>query len=260
MLMFIQKPLNAYYPLDWEDLNFQMRFQANWYRIRMETRVEVFDPFATNLDRPEVPVSRIIPLKGCKQIIHWKRDEMINIETRDAQGQLLHIYYEYKDEIIEQQIYGQRVFKLLDVMPHYLRFLSRNQANRDRALAELNIDDHTVSQQWYGDRIYYRIGLPGSGNFVLLDSKTFELNSAHGSIRKADGSEWKLKILFSQFEKFSGQRFPRTTKYLLDDRLFKKVSVVSLKTIQILPFQELKKIALARLQAKNAYLDIDYAL
>ena len=117
MLMFIQKPLNAYYPLDWEDLNFQMRFQANWYRIRMETRVEVFDPFATNLDRPEVPVSRIIPLKGCKQIIHWKRDEMINIETRDAQGQLLHIYYEYKDEMIEQQIDDQRVFKLLENVP-----------------------------------------------------------------------------------------------------------------------------------------------
>ena len=61
MLMFMPQSLNAFYPLDWEDLNYQMRFQANWYRIRMETRVEVYDPFATNPGRPDILVSRILP-------------------------------------------------------------------------------------------------------------------------------------------------------------------------------------------------------
>ena len=36
----------AYYPLRWDDLMYQMELRMSWKRLKMETVVQVFDPFA----------------------------------------------------------------------------------------------------------------------------------------------------------------------------------------------------------------------
>ena len=38
----------AYYPLSWDDLMYQMESRMSWKRLKMETVVQVFDPFAGN--------------------------------------------------------------------------------------------------------------------------------------------------------------------------------------------------------------------
>ena len=45
LLVFLPKAGSAFFPLNWSDLNFQMRYQAQWYRVRLENRIEIFDPF-----------------------------------------------------------------------------------------------------------------------------------------------------------------------------------------------------------------------
>ena len=66
----------------------------------METVVQVFDPFAGNEenDTPEHPVE--IPARGYKQMIHWKDGEVLVVETYSMNGQLLHLYYEYKKDLL----------------------------------------------------------------------------------------------------------------------------------------------------------------
>ena len=49
LLVFLTKTGFAFFPLNWSDLNFQMRYQAQWYRVRLENRIEIFDPFAIKL-------------------------------------------------------------------------------------------------------------------------------------------------------------------------------------------------------------------
>ena len=41
---------SAFYPLTWDDLMFQMEKRMSWRRAIMKTVVQVFDPFAKNVD------------------------------------------------------------------------------------------------------------------------------------------------------------------------------------------------------------------
>ena len=61
----------GYYPLSWDDLMYQMESRMSWKRLKMETFVQVFDPFIkTHLNEiTKHPVE--IPARGYKQIIHW---------------------------------------------------------------------------------------------------------------------------------------------------------------------------------------------
>jgi len=49
-LFYIAAPAAAFFPLTWDDLMFQMEKRMSWKRAKMETVVQVFDPFAKNAD------------------------------------------------------------------------------------------------------------------------------------------------------------------------------------------------------------------
>ena len=249
----------TFFPMSWSDLNYQMRYQAKWYRIRLENRVEVFDPFKSSLPPSEKWISKPLPERSYVQIIHWKRDQVLVIETRDDEGRLLHLYYENKDQSIVQQIDPIRIFNLNDVMPHFLRFLSKKSKTREKALREFNIEDFLVSQTWHGNQIYYQIGIQGSDHYALIDPKTFLLRSLHSSIHQVNGRKWKVKVQFSQFKNFQRQKFPQITEYYLDGKLFKRVRMVKAKHLSRIPIKELREIALTRSASHLATWTIDYA-
>ena len=54
----------AYYPLSWDDLMYQMESRMSWKRLKMETVVQVFDPYARTEGNgnPEHPVE--LPARG----------------------------------------------------------------------------------------------------------------------------------------------------------------------------------------------------
>ena len=249
----------AFFPMSWSDLNYQMRYQAKWYRIRLENRVEVFDPFDTRLPPSGKLIPKLMPERSYVQIIHWKRDQVLVIETRDDEGRLMHLYYEYQEQSLEKHIDPIRYFNLNEVMPHFLRFLAKKPENREKALREFNIEDFLVSQTWHENQIHYQIGIQGSDHYALIDPKTFLLQSLHSSIYRADGTKWKLKVQFSQFKNFQRQKFPQLTEYFLDGKLFKRVSLVKAKKLSRLPIKELKEMAMARVEHHFATWTIDYA-
>jgi len=49
-LFYIAAPATAFFPLTWDDLMFQMEKRMSWKRAKMETIIQVFDPFAKNAD------------------------------------------------------------------------------------------------------------------------------------------------------------------------------------------------------------------
>ena len=71
----------GYYPLSWDDLMYQMELRMSWKRLKMETVVQVFDPFPKT-EGNDVSVGPIeIPARGFKQIIHWEDGELLVVET-----------------------------------------------------------------------------------------------------------------------------------------------------------------------------------
>ncbi len=251
----------AYYPLSWDDLMYQMESRMSWKRLKMETVVQIFDPFTgtEENDIPEHPVE--IPARGYKQMIHWKDGEVLVVETYSMNGQLLHLYYEYNKDLLSVSLNDNRTFEAEDIMPIQLRFRSKFGEIRSKALQEVGIVNKEIEYHLREDNhVYLRIGDLESGHYALLNPKTYDLSAVHNRIWKPDGSRLDLKIIFKNYEKYRWQTYPKVTEYFLEDQLFKRVSVSSVRTISRLPIKRLKELATKLRHKQIATLKYDYAL
>ena len=162
----------AYYPLSWDDLMYQMESRMSWNRLKMETVVQVFDPFVKTEgnDIPEHPVE--IPARGYKQMIHWKDGEVLVVETYSMNGQLLHFYYEYNKDLMSVSLNDKRTFETEDIMPIQLRFRSKFGEIRSKALQEVGIVNKEIAYHVREDNhVFLRIGDLESGHYALLNPK-----------------------------------------------------------------------------------------
>ena len=148
----------------------------SWKRAKMETVVQVFDPFAKNEDGEFSKNPVELPARSFKQVIHWKDGEILIVETQDEQGQLLHFYYENKDELLSISLNDNRTLETEDILPHQLRFRSRYEDDRSRALEEIGIIYKAIAYHISDDNhVFLRIGDFESGHFALLNPKTYDL-------------------------------------------------------------------------------------
>ena len=251
----------AYYPLSWDDLMFQMESRMSWKRLKMETLVQVFDPFFKIEVKgiPENPVE--IPSRGYKQMIHWKDGEVLVVETYSMNEDLLHFYYEFKERLMSVSLNDNRTFEVEDIMPLQLRFRSRFSEVRSKALQEVGILKKEIAYHVRQDNhVFLRIGDFESGHYALLDPKTYDLSVVHNRIWKPDASWVNLKIIFKNYETYRWQTYPKVTEYYWDGQLFKRVTVSSVRTISRLPIKRLNELATELRDKKIATLKYDYAL
>ena len=252
---------SAFYPLDWDDLMFQMEKGMSWQVARMETVVQVFDPFIKNADA-EIPTRPIeLPARSFKQLIHWQDGKVLVVETQDDQGGLLHFYYENEADLLSLSLNDNRSFLTADILPRQLRFRSRYEEKRSRALQELGIVSKEVAYHIRDDNhVFLRIGNLESGHYALLNPKTYELSSLHNKIWQEDGSSLDLTIVFKKYETYRWQTYAKVTEYYLDKRLFKRMTVSKIRTLSRLPLKKLKKQAFNLRRSNTATLQNDYAL
>ena len=251
----------AYYPLSWDDLMFQMESRMSWKRLKMETIVQVFDPFSKieGKDIPEHPV--LIPSRGYKQMIHWKDGEVLVVETYSMNEDLLHFYYEFKERLMSVSLNDNRTFEVEDIMPLHLRFRSRFSEVRSKALQEVGILKKEIAYHVRQDNhVFLRIGDFESGHYALLNPKTYDLSVVHNRIWKDDTSWINLKIIFKNYETYRWQTYPKVTEYYWDGQLFKRVTVSSVRTISRLPIKRLNELATELRDKKIVTLKYDYAL
>ena len=251
----------AYYPLSWDDLMFQMESRMSWKRLKMETIVQVFDPFSKieGNDTPEHPV--LIPSRGYKQMIHWKDGEVLVVETYSMNEDLLHFYYEFKDRLMSVSLNDNLTFEVEDIMPLQLRFRSRFGEVRSKALQEVGILKKEIAYHVRQDNhVFLRIGDFESGHYALLNPKTYDLSVVHNRIWKPDESWINLKIIFKNYETYRWQTYPKVTEYYWDGQLFKRVTVSSVRTISRLPIKRLNELATELRDKKIATLKYDYSL
>lgn len=251
----------AYYPLSWDDLMFQMESRMSWKRLKMETIVQVFDPFSKieGKDIPEHPV--LIPSRGYKQMIHWKDGEVLVVETYSMNEDLLHFYYEFKERLMSVSLNDNRTFEVEDIMPLHLRFRSRYSEVRSKALQEVGILKKEIAYHVRQDNhVFLRIGDFESGHYALLNPKTYDLLVVHNRIWKDDTSWINLKIIFKNYETYRWQTYPKVTEYYWDGQLFKRVTVSSVRTLSRLPIKRLNELATELRYKKIATLKYDYAL
>ena len=251
----------AFYPLDWDDLMFQMEKGMSWQVARMETVVQVFDPFIKNADA-EIPTRPIeLPARSFKQLIHWEDGKVLVVETQDEQGGLLHFYYENEADLLSLSLNDNRSFLTADILPRQLRFRSRYEEKRSRALQEFGIVSKEVAYHIRDDNhVFLRIGNLESGHYALLNPKTYELSSLHNKIWQEDGSSLDLTIVFKKYETYRWQTYAKVTEYYLDKRLFKRMTVIKIRTLSRLPLKKLKKQAINLRRSNTATLQNDYAL
>jgi len=251
----------AYYPVSWDDLMYQMKKRMSWQVARMETVVQVFDPFIKNAEgkSPKRPIE--LPARSFKQLIHWQDGKVLVVETFDEQGGLLHFYYENKADLLSISLNDNRSFSTADILPRQLRFRSRYDENRSRALEEIGIVSKEVAYHIRADdHVFLRIGNLESGHYALLNPKTYELSSLHNRIWQEDGSSVDLIIFFKKYEAYRRQTYAKVTEYYFDNRLFKRMTVSNIRTMSRLPLEKLKKQALNLRLSNTATLQDDYAL
>ena len=261
ILLYISIPASAYYPVKWDDLMYQMQKRMSWQVARMETVVQIFDPFIKNTDGepPKRPIE--LPARSFKQLIHWQDGKALVVETQDEQGRLLDFYYENNADQLSISLNDNRSFSTVDILPHELRFRSRYEKNRSRALQEFGIVSKEVAYHIRDDNhVFLRIGNLESGHYALLNPKTYELSSMHNRIWKEDGSSLDLTIVFKKYETYRWQTYAKVTEYYLNKRLFKRMTVSKIRTLSRLPLKKLKKQALNLRRTNTATLQNDYAL
>ena len=227
----------------------------------METTVEVFDPFTFN--SPEESIKRPIemPWRAFKQIIHWQDGDVLIIETQDEKDNLLHFYYENKTDLLSISLNENRRFLIADILPHQLRFKSRYEENRIRALKEFGIISRQVAYHVRADNhVFLRIGNLESGHYALINPKNYELTSLHNRIWLEDGSSIELKILFRKYVTYRWQEYAKVTEYYFDNKLFKRIKVSKIRTLSKLPIENFKKKVITLRKSNTANLKNDYSL
>ena len=262
ILLNLSNPAAAYYPINWDDLMYQMQKRMSWQIARMETVVQIFDPFFndTEGEPPKRPIE--LPARSFKQVIHWQDGKALVVETHDEQGELLHFHYENNTDQLSISLNDNRSFSTADILPRELRFRSRYEENRSRALQEFGIVSKEVAYHIRDDNhVFLRIGNLESGHYALLNPKTYELSSMHNRIWQEDGSSLDLTIVFKKYETYRWQTYAKVTEYFFDKQLFKRMTVSKIRTLSRLPIKKLKKQAFILRRAKNtATLLNDYAL
>ena len=261
ILLNISIPASAYIPVSWDDLMYQMQKRMSWQVARMETVVQIFDPFIKNTEGkpPKRPIE--LPARSFKQLIHWQDGKALVVETQDEQGELLHFYYENNADQLSISLNDNRSFSTVDILPHELRFRSRYEENRSRALQEFGIVSKEVAYHIRDDNhVFLRIGNLEFGHYALLNPKTYELSSMHNRIWQEDGSSLDLTIVFKKYETYRWQTYAKVTEYYLDKRLFKRMTVSKIRTLSRLSLKKLKKQALNLHRKHTVTLQNDYAL
>ena len=260
-LICIAKPAAAFYPLTWDDLMFQMEKRMSWRKAKMETIVQVFDPFTKDSEGNSPKNSVELPARGFKQVIHWKDGEILVVETLDEQGQLLHFYYENREDFLSISLNDNRTLETEDILPRHLRFRSRFEDDRSRALEETGIIYKSISYHINNkNHVFLRIGDVESGHFALLNPKTYDLISIHNRLWLENENWLELKIVFKNYETYRWQTYPKVTEYFLDNRLFKRVKISKIQTLSRLPIKKLQEQAVKFLHTQTATLQNDYAL
>ena len=262
ILLNLSNPAAAYYTINWGDLMYQMQKRMSWQIARMETVVQIFDPFFNNSEGepPKRPIE--LPARSFKQVIHWQDGKALVVETHDEQGELLHFHYENNADQLSISLNDNRSFSTADILPRELRFRSRYEENRSRALQEFGIVSKEVAYHIRDDNhVFLRIGNLESGHYALLNPKTYELSSMHNRIWQEDGSSLDLTIVFKKYETYRWQTYAKVTEYFFDKKLFKRMTVSKIRTLSRLPVKKLKKQAFILRRANNtATLLNDYAL
>ena len=233
----------------------------SWQAAKIEASIQVFDPFTNHIDKKIKSFPIELPARGYNQIIHWKDGEVMIIETKDKEGELLHFYYEKGGDLLSVSIKENRKFNDEEIENFQLRFKSRFEKNRSKALENFGIVSKKISYHITdNNRVFLRIGNFESGYFALINPKTYELNSMHKKIWKGQGKWLDLKIIFKNYETYRWQLYPKVTEYFLNDRLFKRLTIKKIRTLSKLPLKDLKEKALELNNIQTTSLKIDYAL
>ena len=253
--------LFAFYPLTWKDLMYQMKNRMSWHAARIETTIKVFDPFVYNENSETRLYPREIPARGYNQVIYWKDGEILIIETKNRMDQLLHFYYENDSDLLSVSLNDNSTFVTEEILPRQLRFKSRFEYDRSKALEEFGIISKEVSYHLQEDnKVFLRIGNFESGHFALINPKNYELSSLHSRIWSVQNTWLNLKIIFKNYEKYRWQLYPKITEYFIDEKLIKRITVTKIRTLLKLPIKKLKKQAMNLKRSQTTSLINDYAL
>jgi len=235
--------LLAYQP-DWIDVVDQFQDKIKWERASYEAEVQVFDPFRQLEDGTPLE----IPHLAYKQLIHWKNDEYLTVETMNLDGVMLHYFYEVEGTRINEHIAKNRLFEWMDLRPYYIFFFSHDLEHFRAALKELEIPTNTHTMYLAPDgNVYHRFGHPEHGPHLLMNTAANRIDSINFPINAPDGSTQLLSIRFKNFEEVGyGSKkikYPMATEFYLADRLFQRRNIKKLKELSRLPWRRLKQLA-----------------
>lgn len=209
--------------MQWADLLYQMKGQVSWSGMEIQTQVQVFDPTRSEQDAKGNPLPVEVPARSYTQTIHWQDNGVLLVETFDASGTLVHLWWEHHGEQLEWS--GKPGFTHEEVRWPWLEFASRHPDIREHALREWGVESLQVSQELdEQEDAFYRVGHPDSGAYAWIDPKTFQLHALRRPWTVPQGS-WLQEVRFEEFKSYRQQEYPSVTEFRLNGKLYKRLTV-----------------------------------
>lgn len=233
----------------------------------VETRNRVFDPAATatadqvtefsagesTAGMDTVPVE--VPSRAFRQRIYWQAPAFLAVETLAEDGTLLHFYMEEGSEPISVSRDETRPFSLLDVWPAYLPFAGADPQAWRRGAMLWGLAPHDITLVHTSkERIIYQLAAPGAalGDGLWIQRDPLRLvrfsvrvpasgmtgSGKSGDPKTGSGAETTLTLEFGNFflddsVTLEGSDtpvyYPATSNYLLNGKLIRQTSTVSLQ-------------------------------
>lgn len=225
-------------------------------QARIETTVEVFDPFGESAQSTEV--RKQLQSRVFKQVIHTNALGFLNIETKDEKGSLLHTYFRHQGNVVAVQHDPNRVFATHDVIHHYFEFTTTEEDFFRQALWQNGIMD-TTPGFWKDEEfeVYYRFGHPNASRFLLIDKKEYWPREFRFRLHSPK-REHMIRVVFSQFKESQSFVYPETTLVYDGNVLVKRIFINKLTRLKDIPIKQMQATVQKFLTARTASLAVDY--
>lgn len=245
------------YQLTWQDLMEKVLNKEKKNQLILTTSVEVFQPSIREKIEDKVEW-REVPQLSFQQKIYWILGELLAVETFSDDNKILHFYFEYKGDIVSVATQKDRLFTEQDILPDYLRFTVQRSKDWENALRGVNIQGREISLYRGEDgNVYHRIGNAKSTNFLLLNQKDFLVRSLQFGFQMND-EEHVVRILFNEVIKDKAIKYPQQTDYLIDNQLFKRVTLNTIENSQQIPLEILHQKAVKWSQPNSASFQYNF--
>lgn len=197
-------------------------------QFRMKTRVRIYNPEAflpLEEEHEELLLPRELSENGFRQSIFWVRDEYFGIETTNLKKKPLNFLFQEGGKEVFKSLQEERFFHPEDLLYPHLIFYTKHTSWLKKGLYSTGVAPIKVAMKEGASRIVYQFGSETEN--IVVDQDRYLILEINSQLQ-IRGRYYPYKIVFQDWDE-TKRRIPKTTRFYINNRLFKEIRVISLQ-------------------------------